>query len=152
VILPDPAVIDRWKATYREVSETPSADLERPSRMQENFHMTVPDQTAEESRIAERYLQVLNHLSLCADAVRHGDWDKLEPLARSLSHGAELLAEAARDQSDTTVSPRAAVVIDTVAALGGDCETTRALHPHRPATTSRTGNIATIDPFNQPGR
>jgi hypothetical protein len=114
--------------------------------------MTAPNHSPDERRIAERYLQVLDHLSRCADAVRHGDWDKLDTLAQSLSHGADRLAEAVREQHDPATSPRAAVVVDLVAGHGGDCEAARMLHPHRPATTSRTGNTASIDPFSQPGR
>lgn len=114
--------------------------------------MTASDQTADERRIAERYLQVLDHLSRCADAVRHGDWDKLDSLARSLSQSADLLADAVHTQQDPVTAPRAATVVDIVARHAGDCDAARILHPHRPATTSRTGNTASIDPFTQPTR
>jgi hypothetical protein len=114
--------------------------------------VTTPDQSTDEHRIAERYLQVLDHLSRCADAVRHGDWDKLDALARTLARSADQLADAVHEQLEPATSPRAAVVLDIVVELSGNCEAARLLHPHRPATTSRTGNTARIDPFTQPSR
>jgi hypothetical protein len=114
--------------------------------------VTSPDRSTDEQRIAERYLHVLDHLSRCADAVRHGDWDKLNPLARTLSRSADQLADAVHEPLDPHASPRAAVVVDIVVEHGGDCEAAGLLHPHRPATTSRTGNTASIDPFTQPSR
>ena len=114
--------------------------------------MANPDQSADEHRIAERYLHVLDQLSRCADAVRHGDWDKLETIARSLASGADELADAVGGHRDPATSPRPAVVVDLVAGQSGACEVARMLHPHRPATTSRSGNTASIDPFAQPGR
>jgi hypothetical protein len=114
--------------------------------------VTTPDRSTDEQRIAERYLHVLDDLSRCADAVRHGDWDKLDTLARTLARSADQLADAVHEQLDPAVSPRAVVVVDIVAEHGGDYEAAYLLHPHRPATTSRTGNTASIDPFAQPSR
>ena len=114
--------------------------------------MTTPDKSTDEQRIAERYLHVLDHLSRCADAVRHGDWDKLDILARTLARSADRLADAVHEQLDPATRPRAAAVVDVVAEHSGDSEAARLLHPHRPSTTSRTGNTASIDPFTQPSR
>ena len=114
--------------------------------------MTTPDQSTDEQRIAERYLHVLDHLSRCADAVRHGDWDELDTLAGGLARSADQLADAVHEQLDPAASPRAAVVVNIVAEHSAGSEAARLLHPHRPATTSRTGNTASIDPFTQPSR
>jgi hypothetical protein len=114
--------------------------------------MTAAEQSTDERRIAERYLHVLDQLSRCADAVRHGDWDKLDTIARTLARGADQLADAVREQSDPATGPRPAVILDIVADCSGNCEAARLLHPHRPSTTSRTGNTASIDPFTQPSR
>jgi hypothetical protein len=122
-----------------------SAERRRP-------YVTTPDQSSDEQRIAERYLHVLNHLSRCADAVRNGDWDNLDTFARTLARSADQLADAVHEQLDPATSPHAAVVVDIVVERSGDCEVARLLHPHRPATTSRTGNTASIDPFAQPSR
>jgi hypothetical protein len=114
--------------------------------------MTTPDRNTDERRIAERYLDVLEHLSRCADAVRDGNWDKLDTLARTLARSADQLADVIPERLDAATSPRAAVVLDYVVEHSGTCEAARLIHPHRPATTSRTGNTASIDPFTQPSR
>lgn len=114
--------------------------------------MPTPDPSTDEQRIAERYLHVLDHLSRSADAVRHGDWDKLDTIARTLARSADQLADAVHEQLDPATSPRSAVVLDIVVEYSASCEAARLLHPHRPATTSRTGNTASIDPFTQPSR
>jgi hypothetical protein len=114
--------------------------------------VTTPDQSTDEQRIAERYLHVLDHVSRCVDAVRHGDWAKLDSFARTLARSADLLGDAVHERLDPATSPRGAAVVEIVVEHSGDCEAARLLHPHRPTTTSRTGNRASIDPFTQPSQ
>jgi len=92
--------------------------------------VTVPDQTPDEQRLAERYLRVLDYTSRCGDAVRQGDWAELGVVAQSLARRAEQLAEAARDWHDSGIEPRAHVVAGRVAERNSD-SAAAALRPHQ---------------------
>jgi hypothetical protein len=116
--------------------------------------VTTPDQTPYEARIAARYLEVLDYVSRCADAVRHGDWAALDDLARTLARRADILAEVVRDRRDpdTDTDPRAYVVVGLVAERNVDSEVIDSeaaalLHPYRPGATGKTTSTMLLDPF-----
>jgi ABC-type transporter Mla subunit MlaD len=113
--------------------------------------VTAPAQTADELRIAERYLWVLDYVSRCADAVRHGDWSELDDAAQDLARRAAQLAEAARELHDPATAPRAHVLLTIAAEHNRDSQVARLLHPNPPGTTGKA-TAAFPDPFSHPGR
>lgn len=112
--------------------------------------MTVPDQTADELRIAERYLWVLDYVSRCADAVRHGDWSELDDAAQDLARRAGQLAEAAHELHDPATAPRAHVVLTIAAEHNRASQVALLLHPNPPGATGKS-SAAMPDPFSHPG-
>jgi hypothetical protein len=112
--------------------------------------VTTRGRTADELRIAERYLRVLDDVSRCAQAVRDGHWHNLADTADDLSRRAAQLAGAAAELHDPSSQPRAHVVVDIVASHNGDSEAARLLHPVRPGATGKTTAVA--DPFRHPGQ
>jgi hypothetical protein len=89
------------------------------------------ERTPDELRIAERYLEVCDYLSRCAQAVRDGEWGYLADKADDLSLRAQHLATAAGDLC-AGPPPRARVVTTTIAAHA-DSEAARMLHPPTPS-------------------
>ncbi|SRR6266511_3744522 len=90
--------------------------------------------TAAESRLVGRYVQVLDSVSRCAQAVDHGDWSSLAAKPRQLEDTAGRLSEAAWQQTGAG-RPRAQATRAAVAWFGRHYRAGRLLHPTEPTPT-----------------
>jgi hypothetical protein len=93
--------------------------------------------TRTETRLAERYVSVLDFVSRCAQAIDDpdGDWFYLADKAGALADAAERLAEVAGEAVDAerrhAQTPRPQAVRAAVAHYGRHYRAARLLHPAR---------------------
>jgi hypothetical protein len=91
------------------------------------------DLSSIETRLAERYVSVLDFVSRCAQAVDHGDWfylwDKAGQLADAAGRLAGVADEAWEEISAGKPPPRTPAMRAAVAHYGRHYRAGRLLHP-----------------------
>ena len=89
--------------------------------------------TSIETRLAERYVSVLDFVSRCAQAIDEGNWHYLWDKAGQLAHAAEQLDQIAEENwqqvRDGGARPRPDAVRAAVAYWGRHYRVGRLLHP-----------------------
>jgi hypothetical protein len=88
--------------------------------------------TSLEARLVEQYVNVLDYVSRCAQAIDSGDWFYLHDKAGALAYQAQRLSTTARDAFDAPRRPRVPAVRAAVAWFGRHYRAARLLHPDPP--------------------
>ena len=82
------------------------------------MHIKALDLTPAEGKLAQAYVETMDFVSRCAQALEDGNWDYLADKACQLRNRAIELERAADAAKAASPQPRAAAVLSAVTALG----------------------------------
>lgn len=93
------------------------------------MQIEAPDLTPTEGKLAQAYVETMDFVSRCAQALEDGDWDYLADKACQLRNRAHALEAAADAAKAASPSPRTAAVLSAVTARGSHYRAVELLHP-----------------------
>lgn len=113
--------------SYPDRMVPPTPDRKRIT----NVTTTEPvDLTPAEGKLAQAYVEAMDIVGRCAQALADGDWPYLSDKAGQLRMRVEAFEEAADEAAlQTSSRPREAVVLAEVAKRGGSYRAVALLHP-----------------------
>jgi hypothetical protein len=86
------------------------------------------DLTPPEGKLAQAYVETMDYVSRCAEALEDGNWDYLTDKACQLRNHAIELERAAEAAKAADPPPRTATVLATVVARGRSYRAVQLLH------------------------
>ncbi|WP_018588755.1 hypothetical protein [Salinispora arenicola] len=94
-----------------------------------DLNIEAPDLTPTEGKLAQAYVETMDFVSRCAQALEDGDWDYLADKACQLRNAANALEAAADVAKAATPTPRTAAVLSAVTNRGSTYRAIEVLHP-----------------------
>jgi hypothetical protein len=94
-----------------------------------DLNLEAPDLTPTEGKLAQTYVETMDFVSRCAQALEDGDWNYLADKACQLRNAANALEAAADIAKEEKPAPRTAAVLSAVTTRGGSYLAIERLHP-----------------------
>lgn len=93
------------------------------------MNLEAPDLTPTEGKLAQAYVETMDFVSRCAQALEDGNWDYLADKACQLRNAANVLEAAADVAKQEKPAPRTAAVLSAVTNRGASYRAVEVLHP-----------------------